>query len=231
VVLVAALACGKFGPGDLSRAIALEVIAPDSLEEYDTITPRARLLDGRGDSVAATIVWFLPDSTDTTALRLIDTTTGRMTVNHTGLTGRLLARSGTFVSNPVSIRTLAAADSVFATGTTADTVILSVDSLSDSLTVELVGDSLTVGLAGRPVVYTITQPPAPGPVTLVTLDSMHALVTTDTVTTGLSGIAFVKLRLLAPPVPDSAVVTASARRAVGSTVPGSPVTFVVKFHP
>src|SRR5205814_920632 len=139
--LAAALACGKFGPGDLSRTIAIEITAPDSLEEYDTITPHARLLDGRGDPVAATIAWSLPDSADTVALTLIDTNTGTITVNHTGL------------------------------------------------------------------------------------------VTTDTVTTGAPGIAFVKVRLLGPPVPDSVVVQAIARRAGGDTVPGSPVSFVVRFRP
>jgi len=235
LVLVAAAACGKFGPGDLSRTIALEVTAPDSLEEYDTVTPHARLLDGRGDSVAGTIVWSLPDSADTVALRLIDTTTGRITVNHTGLTGRLLASAGPFVGNPVSIRTLAAADTLFAT---VDTVSLAADSVSDSLQVEVAdtipsssGADSTVGLAGRPVVYAITDPASPGPATLVTNDSTHTLVTMDTVTTGVTGIAFVKVRLLGPSVPDSVVVKAIARRAVGDTVPGSPVTFVVRFQP
>ena len=238
-MLVAAAACGKFGPGDLSRTIALEVVAPDSLEEYDTVTPHARLLDGRGDSVAGTIVWSLPDSADTVALRLIDTTTGRITVNHTGLTGRLLASAGPFVGNPVSIRTLAAADTLFATSSsTVDTVSLAVDSVSDSLQVEVAdtipsssgGDS-TVALAGRPVVYAITDPAFPGPATLVTNDSTHTLVTTDTVATGVTGIAFVKVRLLGPSVPDSVVVKAIAQRAGGDTVPGSPVTFVVRFQP
>jgi len=240
LVLAAALACGKFGPGDLSRTIAIEVTAPDSLEEYDTITPHARLLDGRGDLVAAMIAWSLPDSADSVALTLIDTTTGRIAVNHTGLTGRLLARSGGFVGNPVSIRTLAAADTLFATSlSTVDTVALPADSVSDSLKVEVAdtiesasgGDSLTVALAGRPVVYSITEPVSPGSITLVTNDSTHSPVTTDTVTTGASGIAFVKVRLLGPPVPDSAVVQAIARRAGGDTVPGSPVIFVVRFRP
>ncbi|PYP79249.1 MAG: hypothetical protein DMD25_05740 [Gemmatimonadetes bacterium] len=224
----------------MSRTIAIEVTAPDSLEEYDTITPHARLLDGRGDPVAATIAWSLPDSADTVALTLIDTNTGTITVNHTGLTGRLLARSGGFVGNPVSIRTLAAADTLFATSlSTVDTVALPADSVSDSLKVEVAdtiesasgGGSLTVGLAGRPVLYSITEPVSPGPVTLVTNDSTHSPVTTDTVTTGASGIAFVKVRLLGPPVPDSVVVQAIARRAGGDTVPGSPVSFVVRFRP
>jgi len=238
-MLVAALACGKFGPGDLSRTIALDVAAPDSLEEYDSVTPRARLLDGHGDSVAATIVWSLPDSADTVALKLIDATTGRITVNHTGLTGRLLARAGSFVGNPVSIRTLAAADTLFAARPVRDSVsVMATDSLSDSLQVELAdtvksstgGDSLTVPLGGRPVVYAITYSGTGGSVGLVTSDTTRTGVTTDTVATASSGIVFVKVRLRGP-LPDSVVVTASARRAVGTPVPGSPVTFVVRFRP
>jgi hypothetical protein len=223
----------------LSRTIALDVAAPDSLEEYDSVTPRARLLDGHGDSVAATIVWSLPDSADTVALKLIDATTGRITVNHTGLTGRLLARAGSFVGNPVSIRTLAAADTLFAARPVRDSVsVTAADSLSDSLQVELAdtvksstgGDSLTVPLGGRPVVYTITYSGTGGSVGLVTSDTTRTGVTTDTVATASSGIAFVKVRLRGP-LPDSVVVTASARRAVGTPVPGSPVTFVVRFRP
>jgi len=117
--------------------------------------------------------------------------------------------------------------------------VLPADSLSDSLKVEVAdtiesasgGDSLTVALTGRPVVYAITDPASAGPVTLVSDDSTRTLVTTDTVATGAAGIAFVQVRLLGPSVPDSVVVKAIARRAVGDTVPGSPVTFVVRFQP
>jgi hypothetical protein len=236
-VLLAALACNKFGPGDLNHVIAIEVRAPDSLEEYDSLTPHARVLDGHGDSVAATIVWATPDTAP--ILTVLDSLTGRTVVNRTGQTGRLLARSDGLVSNPVAIRTLAAADTVFATGAIVDTVALSSDSLSDSLTVEVAdtiksasgGDSLTVALTGRPVVYAITEPASAGPVTLVTDDSTRTLVTTDTVTTGASGVAFVRVRVLGPLVPDSVVVKVFARRAVGDTVSGSPVTFIVRVQP
>lgn len=237
--MVAALACGKFGPGDLSHVIALEITnVRDSLEEYDTLRPHARVLDGHGDSVAATVIWFTPDTAP--ILTVLDSVTGRTVVNRIGQTGQLLARSGPLMSNPLSIRTLPAADTLVALGKTADTVAISADSLSDSLKVEVAldtitstsgGDSLTVALAGRPVVYAITVPMSAGPVTLVTQDSAHSLVTTDTVATAASGIAFVKVRLLGPSVPDSVVVKAMARRAVGDTVPGSPVTFVVRFQP
>src|SRR5207247_4244733 len=62
LLLMAAVACNKFGPADLSRVIALDVSAPDSLEEYDTLKPHARVLDGHGDSVAATVVWATADT-------------------------------------------------------------------------------------------------------------------------------------------------------------------------
>ncbi len=237
---MAVVACNKFGPGDLSRVIAIEVIARDSLEEYDTLTPRARVLDGHGDSVAATVVWAAGDTAP--ILIVLDSVTGRTVANRLGQTGRLVALSRSYgiTSNAVSIRTLAAADILFATGATVNTVALSADSVSDSLKVEVAdtiksasgGDSLTVPLPGRPVVYSITYPLTSGPVTLVTNDSTHVLATSDTVTTSSGGIAFVKVRLLSAPVPDSVVIQAIARRrAVGDTVPGSPATFVVRFRP
>ena len=237
-MVAAAAGCGAFGPPDLNRVIAIEVTAPDSLEELVTLVPHARALDGHLDSVPVTFIW---STLDTAVLTVLDSTTGRTVVNHAGNTGRLLARTGSMFSNPVVIRALAAADTVYPTPATrvADTVHLSVDSLSDSLAVLIAdiidstsgGNSLTVPLAGRPVAYSITFPTVPGPVTLVTSDTAHTLVTGDTVSSGSLGIASVKLRLIAGPVPDSVLVTASAHRAVGTPVPGSPVTFVVRFLP
>ncbi len=234
-MLAVALGCGIFAPPDLNRVIAIEITAPDSLEELDTLVPHARELDGHGDSVATTFVW---ETLDTAALTVVDSATGRTVINHPGQTGRLLARSPDFISNPISVRTLAAADRLFTTRTTADTVTLP-DSLSDSLAVEIAdtiasasgGDSLTIALAGRPVVFAVTYPASAGPVTLVRDDTAHALVTTDTVTSSTDGVAVLRVRLIAGPAPDSVVVTASARRAVGTPVPGSPVTFVVRFQP
>ncbi len=215
--------------------IAISTAAPDSLEEYDTLIPQAAALNSLGDTIPVTILWASLDS----VLTVLNDTSGKTVVRHPGLTGRIQANVGNLYSNPILIRTLAAADTLRAAGATVDTVTLSADSLSDSLAVAVAdtiesasgGDSLTVALAGRSVVYTITYPGAPGPVTLVTSDTAHALVTTDTVATATSGIAHVKLRLIAAPIPDSVVVTASARRAVGTAVPGSPVTFVVRFQP
>ncbi len=195
---------------DLSRDIALEVTAPDSLEEYDTLKPTARVLTGRGDSATTAVFWFSPDTT----IAVLDSTTGRTVVVHTGGTGRLVAKGGGLVSNPLAIRTLAAADTVLAEPTV-DTVDIAgptaLDSLSDSLTIEI-ADTVTaaaanpiVPLAGRPVVYTLVHPSVAGPVTLVTQDTAHALADTVTAVSSVSGIA-------------------------GTTVPGSPDTFVVRFR-
>ena len=232
-MLAAAVACGNLG--DLGAVLALEVAAPDSLEEYDTLRPRARALNGHGDSVRATILW---STLDTAVLSLVDSTTGKTIVRSVGATpGRLLARTEGVSSNVISIQPLAAADSLFTAGPTALTPRRA-DSLSDSLKVELAdtvaasgGGSPTVPLAGRPITYTIVYPATAGPVTLVVRDASHSLVAAASVVTGSSGIAFVKVRLLGPAVPDSVVVTAGARRAVGTIVRGSPVTFTVRFVP
>jgi hypothetical protein len=234
-MIAAAAACGTLG-GEPDQVIAISTAAPDSLEEYDTLRPRAAALNAAGDTVPAVILWASFDS----VLTVLNPTTGLTVVQHPGLTGRLQARVGNLISNPLSIRALAAADTLFPTGTTLDSVTLSdstpPDSLSDALSVELADTvtaptAATVGLGGRPVVFTITYATTPDSVTLVRVDTAHAAVSAATVTTSSSGIASVKVRLLGGPVPDSVVVTASAQRAVGTTVPGSPVRFVVRFQP
>ncbi|HYK81678.1 MAG TPA: hypothetical protein VEU55_00915 [Gemmatimonadales bacterium] len=235
-MLAAALAC-KLG-ADLSQVIALEVQVPDSLEQYDTIVPRARALNGNGDAVpGATILWATLDSA---ALAFPSNTT--LAVNHPGLTGRLEAAVGSLISNPVSIRTLFAADTLRPAGSTLDSILIPPgrpDSLSDSLKVELLTDTARtrvptdtlLPLSGRPIVFTIVRQTAGASVTLVTTDTAHARVGVDTVPTGPFGIAVVKIRLLGGPLPDTIVVIATARRAHGDTVPGAPDSFVVRFLP
>jgi hypothetical protein len=234
-VLAAAATCKV--STDLSRNIAIEVTAPDSLEEYDTLKPTARVLTGHGDTAATAVFWFTPDS----AIAVLDSATGWTVVIRTGQSGRLVASGAGLVSNPLPIRTLAAADTMYAAGPTLDTVDIAgttaPDSLSDSLKIEIAdtvtaaGTNSIVPLAGRPVVYVLVHPLVAGPVTLVTQDTAPALADTVTAVSSATGVAFVKVRLLAPDtIPDSVVVVASARRAVGTTVPGSPDTFVVRFR-
>ena len=190
-------------------------------------------MDGHGDSVAATILWA---TLDTALLTVVNETTGVMVGKRASATpARVEARVEDLPSNPIPIRVLAAADTVFAAAPTRDSVSLAAqpDSLSDSLTVRLQDTTAAgpVDLSGRPIAFALTVYPGPGTnVALVTSDTARAPVAADTVTTRV-GLAAVKLRLLPGSPPDSAVVTASARRAVGTLVAGSPVTFVVRFLP
>ncbi|PYO70129.1 MAG: hypothetical protein DMD69_00625 [Gemmatimonadetes bacterium] len=234
-MLAAAVACGRLGP-DLDRVVAISVAdVPDSLEELDTLRPIGVALDGRGDPVPATILWA---TFDTALLTVVNDTTGVMVARAGSATpARIQASVGDLTSNPIAIRMLAAADTLFAAGPARDSVSLAAkpDSLSDSLKVRLQDTTATgpVDLSGRPVAFALTVYPGPGGganVALVTSDTARAPVASDTVTT-TTGIAVVKLRLLAGPLPDSAVVTAAARRAIGTAVPGSPITFVVRFLP
>jgi hypothetical protein len=232
LALAEAAACGGLGP-DFDQVVAIEVAAPDSAEELDTLRPQARALDGRGATVSAAIAWATVDTAP--ILQVVDSTTGVTAALRPG-TGRLQARVGSLRSNLLAIRVLPAADTVFAAGPTRDTVILSApapDSLSDSLGV-LLQDTTAAGpmnLPGRPIVFALTTyPSGAGPASLVTSDTARALITTDTVVTS-AGLAAVKVRLLPGTRPDSVVVQAAATRAVGTAVAGSPVTFVVEFQP
>jgi hypothetical protein len=219
LTLAAAPACGQLGT-DLDQVVALEVLLPDSgrVEVTDTLRPRARALNGRGDSVAAQVYW---SSLDTAIVAVVDSATGVTLAKAVG-TGRLQARAGTLRTNPLSVVVLAPLDSASAAGPVRDTVTVSApDSLSDSLIVKAwVGAS---GSGGRRVVYAADIYP-PGVTTFT-------FVPGDTVKTNASGIAVAQLQVASGTRPDSVVVTAVLRHLDGTPVPGTPVTFVVEFRP
>ena len=208
--------------------MALEVRFVDSavVEESTTVVPYARALDGRGDSVAATVFW---SALDTLIVQVLDSTTGATLGKKPG-SGRLQARVGGLRSNPVSLKVTPQADAIFVPGggpVGRDTVTASTsaDSLSDSLKVQIQDTTsgiTPVNLAGRPVAYLIIYPSG---------GSGFTLVPQGSVLTGAGGIAFVRVRLVNRMLPDSVVVTATAVRANGQPVPGSAVTFVVEYLP
>ena len=68
----------------------------------DTLVPRARALDGHGDSVAATIVWERLDTT----VQVVDSFTGATVGLIGGQTGRVQARVGNLRSNPLTLTVL-----------------------------------------------------------------------------------------------------------------------------
>ena len=222
LAVTAVPACGHVGT-DPNQIVALEVVLPDSgrIEVTDTLRPRARALNGRGDSVAAAVVWA---SLDTAVLVVVDSTTGVAYAQTVG-TGRLQARVGTFRSDLQNIFVLPALTSAQAAGPTRDIVTLSApDSISDSLLVQVSAPVAgTDPLRSRRVVYAATVYPA-GVATV-------RFVPGDTVKTGATGIAADQLRFTAGVAPDSVVVFATLRRPDGTPVPGTPVKFVVEFRP
>ncbi len=228
-------ACGTLGT-DLNRVIEIDIVVDSAVEEADTARGRAVALSAGGDTVAAAFVW---GSLDPAFLAVADSANGVFVGKQRG-TARLQARTGDLRSNPISIDVTAAADTVTAATATHDTISVTgptPDSLSDSLAV-LLQDTVTtptpaVPLANRPVTFAITSAPMNGgTAALVPDDTTHSGSTIDTVRTSAAGIASVKVRYLGGgTLPDSVVVTARARRAVGTEVPGSPITFVVQLEP
>ncbi len=195
---------------------------PDSgfVEVGDTLTPRARLLNLSGDSVAATVYWA---ALDTTVAVVIDSETGA-TLGRTGGTGRIQARVGNLRSNPATLVVQPPLDSIRPVGDTAVLFTTPPETLSDTLSVAVF--ALTPPpqtLQRRRITYEVAIFPGPGP--LVTL------LPRDTVLTDAAGTAGVQVRLDAGGPPDSVVVTARAARHDGTPVAGSPVIFVVEFQP
>ena len=214
--------CGTLGT-DFNQIVAIEVSLPygGNVELGDTILPSARALNGRGDSVAATIYW---KAVDTAHVTVLDSTSGATLGKATGA-GAIQARIGNLPSNPLTVTVLAAPDTAFAGGTTRDSVSIAAktDSLSDTLTVEVADTNggLTTPLSGWPVVFQITYP---------TDTTAFTLLPGDTVRTG-STVAAVRVKLKNRALPDSVVVSATARHVRGAAIAGSPITFTVIFAP
>jgi len=204
---------------DQNQPVAIEVILPDSarVEVTDTFRPRARALNGFGDSVQADVFW---SSLDTATLVVVDSTTG-VSISKVIGTARVQARTGNLFSNPQTVTVLARLDSIRPAGEVRDTV-LATDSLSDSLSVQAFALNAAIP-ANRRVVFAVTDTfPTGGPgVTLVP----------STVFTDATGLAAVRVRRPAGAVPDSVVVTATMSHVNQTAVNGSPVTFVVEFRP
>ncbi len=205
---------------DLDQPVAIDIVLPDSgrVEVTDTFRPRARALNGIGDSVQAELSWA---SLDTAVLAVLDSTTG-VSISKTIGSARLQARTGNLFSNPQTVTVLTRLDSIRVLGAARNTVFAA-DSLSDSLQVQAfaLGGAIP---ANRRVVFTKTTFPAS--------DSMVTLVPKDTVFTNPStGVAVVQVRLGTGPVPDSVVVTATMQHVNRTPVQGSPLTFVVEFRP
>lgn len=228
---LAAVAWGCQGVTAAANApVAIEFVTPAGppvqVEEFDTVVIGVRVRDQSGDTIPGAPIHLVS---------LTDTTVGVDSTLHYGLVGlaagagRVIAISGSLQSDPLAVTVSAAADSLAPVGATVDTVA-SADTASTPLAVALLDyhttPGNTVSLQQRPVTFAITYP------VFASLDSATVTLGNDSLTSVvLTPASVVVMRLQgAPPRPDSVVVEASATRANGSVVHGSPVRFVVHFQ-
>jgi hypothetical protein len=208
--------------------VAIEFVTsqtpPLRLEEFDTVMIGVRVRNRSGDTIPGVAVRLLSLNPDTVAidsapLGLIGVQPGP---------GKVLAFAGSLASDPMNVKVVRAPDSLGVVGPSPDTVAAA-DSVSDSLKVGLFDLRTNPGQpvaldSGYTVSFVIVYPPA-GSATLGNDSLSHVAVTRGTGTA-----AVVVRRQGAPLLPDSVVVEASATRAVGTPVAGSPVQLVVRFR-
>jgi hypothetical protein len=227
--------CTSLTGGDASAPVSIEFVTshapPDTVEEFDTVVVSVRVRNRAGDTIPNAprqLISLAPDTVgiDTVLLGLIGLRPGA---------ARVLAVSGKLRSDPLPVVVVRAPDSLALVGPSPDTVPAA-DSASDSLRVRLLDlrtdTTQALGLVGHRVTFTIVLPvfaSASAATAVLGNDSLSASV--PTVTGTLSGVASVIVKRRGPPPqPDSVVVQASATRAVGTAVHGSPVRFVVFFQ-
>jgi hypothetical protein len=222
--------------GDATAPLAIEFVFPRftgrfTVEEFDTVPISVRVLDRAGDSLAGAgvrVISFNPETlfVDTQPLRLIGKLPG---------TARLLATSGS-LQGLDTVNVVRAPDSLALASGAADTFdVKTTDTASAPLEVSLLDLRTTPGqaltMSGYRVVFAIVQPPFASPAAAAVLfgnDTVPTLV--DTVTTAGGVASAILKRHGPPPQPDSVIVQASAKRANGTVVPGSPIQFIVRFR-
>lgn len=214
------------GVGD--DLIQLVVVSPSGgirVEEGDTTRLVAYGVTKSGDSVAPDITW---EEITSSGRIVLDGVTGEIVGVLFGTT-LVQARAGSLRSDPLDVSVLAAADTVRPGGSSVDTVTTTeIDSSPLGVVVESFNVSDTTALAERPVTFTLVSPVSP----TVDIQGEAQGVVTVTRETDAEGQATVVLsRRSGTTAPDSVVIEATALRANGQTVPGSPVRLVVYFQP
>jgi hypothetical protein len=204
--------------------VALEVTVPSPaiIEVGESLPLSARALDKNGDSVAATIVWSVGDTTLT-----VDASTGVLTGAFPG-TGRVQANVGSLNSGVFSFSVIAPADTILITGDSVLTV--ATDAVASAPLAVTLQSLHPAGAAGpRPVIYTLTSPdPATVPPTVAFPNGQSE----DTSTSAADGTVtdVILSRAAGLTAPDTAIVTVRASRTRGATVAGSGQRFIVLFQ-
>ncbi len=235
-----ALTACKQLTGSFSNVVAIAYTGPTApvVEVGDTIRLTARALDAAGDTVpGATVTWAILELDTVPVGFSIDTATGLVSGLSPG-SGRVVATVENLQTNPITVTVTARPDSIAIVGPAVDTV--GAGGVASPPLETVVWDLTTIPgtsipIQGKTVTYRLVDP-APGTAAAQALglaptggtlgtDSTRTAVVTDA-----NGVASAELLLLGSATPpDSAVVEAGALTALGDTVPGSPVRFVVHF--
>jgi hypothetical protein len=209
--------------------VALEVVRPTAtqLEIGDSLQMQGQALDQDGNVVPDSGLWW---STPDTTVR-VDSLLGWVVPLEPNLTGRVIARAGTLVSNPTTFSFIARADTLIL-ASAEDVTVPSGETGSGPIDVHLESFDPAGPLAGRPIIFEVIEPVFGDPLDRSVELSTGVLLDTVTTTSTGSPSPPVELHLVAGPAPDSAVVEIRSFRARGTTpVPGSGRRVIVRFSP
>ena len=148
--------------------------------------------------------------------------------------GRVVAFAGNLSSAPFNVTVVRAPDSIAVFDSTGADTVKASDTVSAAFTAQLLDlrtdSGQAIGIAwGDTIHFTIVYP------VFTSLDSATVLLGDTALTQAVvtstippAGTASVVVKRRSATWPDSVVIQASARRAVGTIVAGSPVRFVVR---
>jgi hypothetical protein len=204
--------------------LLLEIPSPALVEVGETIGLMATPLDANGEVLTVPVYWIALDTTIA-----VDSAAGRLTGLIPNSTGRVVARTGDLYSSILSFSVLERADTLFRAAAEEDTVEVG-ESESGILDVELDGGDPPAPLTGRVIVYQVIHPVFSAPEErTVDLTGGGLVQATKTTSAGSTSPGVRLRRRDGYQAPDSAVVTASAWRPGGESIPGSGVRFIVRF--
>jgi hypothetical protein len=223
-LLLALAGCSDIG-GTKGGVVALELRlpTPPAVEQHDTLPLVARALDADGNEVqGAQIFWIALDSS------LILDSTGTVTTDSSSGSGRIQARTGTLLSDLVTLEIHRRSDTLAVTGPTTLTV-LSTDSASGGLLAAV--QSLTPDTAGvnntRILYQVVDTAAAKGK---VRFEGNTLALRAATGADGQPATAVTLRRVPGATAPASVIVRVSATRPSGIAVPGSGQTFTINFQ-
>jgi len=230
------VACSKLTEGS-GGVVALELRLPvqPAVEQNDTLTLRARALDAKGDSVAATICWqtlddsvlaIVPDSADGT-LAPCEYRTSRVTTSRTSGTARVQASTSGLRSDLISLTLRARSDTLRLT-VPDSIVVASGDTAPDTLGAVVESQNPAGGVSGTSILYEVMD-------TLSTRGTvaLNNGLLAYRAATGLNGapVTAVVIRRIPGATPPAAVqVRVSAARPSGQPVPGSGQQFTILYQ-